>query len=160
MNLNKIFLLGRVASDPEMRTTNAGQPVCSFRMVTNRNYTDSAGTKQEKAEFHSIVLWRRLAEIAGQYLTKGSLVLIEGRIETRMWQDNTGTKKYRTEVIGERLQLGPKSANANRPTAGTASQHEEPIGAAVEEEKPATPEEIPIIEEDQSDEISVKDIPF
>ena len=115
MNLNKIFLLGRVATDPETRSTPAGQTVCSFRMVTNRIFTSANGQKQEKAEFHSVVLWRRLAEIASQYLKKGALVLIEGRIETRSWQDAAGTKKYRTEVIGERMQLGPKSASSQTP---------------------------------------------
>jgi single-strand DNA-binding protein len=148
MNLNKVILVGRVASDPESRTTPTGQNVCSFRMVTNRNFTDRAGQKQERAEFHSIVLWRRLAEIASQYLTKGSLVLIEGRIETHSWQDASGNKKYRTEIIGERLQLGPKSSTAK------------PV--ATDQENTASPsqEEIPIIEEEQSDEIDVKNIPF
>lgn len=148
MNLNKVILVGRVASDPESRTTPTGQNVCSFRMVTNRNFTDRAGQKQERAEFHSIVLWRRLAEIASQYLTKGSLVMIEGRIETHSWQDASGNKKYRTEIIGERLQLGPKSSTAKP--------------AATDQENTANPsqEEIPIIEEEQADEIDVKNIPF
>jgi len=141
MNLNKVIVLGRVASDPETRSTSGGQTVCSFRLVTNRIFT-SNGQKQEKAEFHSIVLWRRLAEIASQYLNKGALVLIEGRIETRSWQDATGTKKYRTEIIAERMQLGPKSASVSR-----------------EQSAPAQ-EEIPVIEEDQEGDIDVKDIPF
>ncbi|MDP2930443.1 MAG: single-stranded DNA-binding protein [bacterium] len=166
MNLNKAFLLGRVANDPETRTTSGGQQVCSFRMVTNRVYTDSAGQKQEKAEFHSIVLWRRLAEIASQYLKKGALVLIEGRIETRTWQDSSGVKKYRTEIVGERLQLGPKSAvkqgesgheeHEGREGSPAASQEEIP---SVQGEIPVSRDEIPIIE-DQEGEINVKDIPF
>jgi single-strand DNA-binding protein len=90
-------------------------------------------------------LWRRLAEIASQYLTKGALVMIEGRIETRSWQDASGTKKYRTEIVGQSLQLGPKSASG-----------------AQKEEKEETPaqEEIPIIEEKDESEVDVKDIPF
>ena len=100
MNLNKVILVGRLASDPEMRSTQAGQPVCNFRMATSRVWTNrDSGQKQEKTEFHNIVLWRRLAEIASQFLTKGSLVLIEGRIETRSWEDASGNKKYKTEVI-------------------------------------------------------------
>lgn len=146
MNLNKVILLGRVASDPETRTTTSGQTVCSFRMVTNRVFNSSNGQKQERAEFHGIVLWRRLAEIASQYLTKGSLVLIEGRVETRSWQDAAGVKKYRTEIVAEKMQLGPKSASAANPSAG-------------KEEQPAR-EEIPIIEEDQDGEIDVSQIPF
>jgi len=80
MNLNKVILVGRLATDPEMRSTPAGQPVCNFRLATNRVWTDrGSGQKQEKTEYHAIVLWRRLAEIASQFLTKGSLALIEGR---------------------------------------------------------------------------------
>ena len=121
-------------------------------MVTNRIYNDASGQKQEKAEFHSIVLWRRLAEIASRYLVKGALVLIEGRIETRTWQDAQGNKKYRTEIIGEKMQLGPRAAGA-APKAG--GQTEEP-----DEDRTAKPAgEIPIIEEEDS-EIDVKDIPF
>ena len=145
MNLNKVILIGRVATDPETRSTPSGQTVCSFRMVTNRVFSSANGQKQERAEFHSIVLWRRLAEIASQYLTKGALVMIEGRIETRSWQDASGTKKYRTEIIGQSLQLGPKSASG-----------------AQKQEKEETPaqEEIPIIEEKDEGEIDVKNIPF
>jgi len=140
MNLNKVFLLGRVATDPEMRTIPSGQPVCSFRLATNRIWTDPNGQKKERAEYHTIILWRRLAEIASQFLTKGSLVLIEGRIQTRTWQDPSGNQKSRTEIVAERMQLGPRAAGKVVPT---------------EKEMPA--EEIPIIEEE---EIDVKEIPF
>ena len=145
MNLNKIFLLGRVASDPEIRTTASGQPVCSFRMVTNRIFKNQAGQKQENPEFHSIVLWRRLAEIASQYFSKGALVFIEGRIQTRSWQDNQGNKKYRTEVVAERMQLGPRANPAVTKPENPGSE--------------SAAEEIPIIEE-KDDEIDVKEIPF
>jgi len=148
MNLNKAILLGRVASDPETRSTTTGQTVCSFRLVTNRIFT-SNGQKQERAEFHNIVLWRRLAEIASQYLTKGALVLIEGRVETRSWQDASGTKKYRTEIVAEKMQLGPKSAS----TSASASSPKN-------ESSPAVQEEIPIIEEEKEGEIDVSQIPF
>jgi single-strand DNA-binding protein len=142
MNLNKAFLIGRLVSDPEMRTTPSGQSVCSFRLATNRVWTDQKnGQKQEKTEYHNIVLWRRLAEIASQFLTKGSLALIEGRIQTRSWQDSTGNKRYRTEIVGERMQLGPRAAGK----------------IITAEEKGAPAEEIPVIEEE---EIDIKDIPF
>ncbi len=150
MNLNKVFLIGRVATDPEMRSTSGGQPVCNFRLATNRVWTNrDSGQKQEKTEYHSIVLWRRLAEIASQFLTKGSLVLIEGRVETRSWEDASGNRRFRTEIIGERLQLGPKAA-------GKVVPPEEKESA---ETKPSE-EEIPIIEEEGSEEIDIKDIPF
>lgn len=151
MNLNKVFLIGRLTADPEVRNTPSGQSVCSLRMVTNRVFKDQAGQKQEKAEFHTVVLWRRLAEIASQYLKKGSLVMIEGRLETRSWQDNQGQKRYRTEILAERMQLGPRSA-ASRP----GPSDEDDQGPAKPE---PSQEEIPIIEE-ESEEIDVKDIPF
>jgi single-strand DNA-binding protein len=148
MNLNKVFLIGRLVSDPEMRSTPQGQSVCSFRIATNRAWTNrETGQKQEKTEYHNIVLWRRLAEIASQYLTKGSLVFIEGRIETRSWQDASGNKRYRTEIIAERMQLGPRAAGKVIPAEGGPAGEEVPS------------EEIPIIEEDE-EEINIKDIPF
>lgn len=141
MNFNRVILIGRLATDPEMRSTPNGQPVCSFRLATNRVWTDrDSGQRQEKTEYHNIVLWRRLAEIASQFLTKGSLALIEGRVETRSWQDAAGNRRFRTEIIAERMQLGPKAA-----------------GKVIPPEAPS--EEIPIIEED-SEEIDIEDIPF
>ena len=154
MNLNKVFLIGRLVNDPETRSTPQGQSVCTFRIATNRVWTNrTTNQKQEKAEFHNIVLWRRLAEIASQYLNKGSLVLIEGRIETRSWQDSTGNKRFRTEVIAENMQLGPRAAGKIIPAEGEARRERSP-------EKQVSPEEIPIIEEDPEEEIDVKDIPF
>ncbi|MBI1971600.1 MAG: single-stranded DNA-binding protein, partial [Candidatus Wildermuthbacteria bacterium] len=97
MNLNKVFLIGRLTDNPELRTTTGGQPVCSLRVATNRAWKDQQGQQHEEAEYHSVVAWRRLAEIASQYLQKGALVYIEGRLQTRSWQDQQGVKKYRTE---------------------------------------------------------------
>lgn len=145
MNLNKVVLIGRVASDPETRSTPGGQQVCSFRLATNRIWTErTSGQKKEKAEYHNVVLWRRLAEIASQFLTKGSLILIEGRLETRSWQDSSGNRRFRTEIIGQNMQLGPKAAGK----------------AAPPPPKDTPQEEIPIIEEEPEGEIDVKDIPF
>ena len=141
MNLNKVFLVGRLTQDPQVRTTPSGQTVCSFGLATNRIGRDPKTNETKKStEYHNIVLWRRLAEIASQYLTKGSLVLIEGRLQTRSWQDRVGNQRSRTEIIGERIQLGPKAA-----------------GKVIPPEKEETAEEIPIIEEE---EIDVKQIPF
>ena len=149
MNLNKVFLVGNLTRDPEARSLPSGQQVTSFGLATNRFYTDKAGQKQKQAEFHNIVLFGRLAEIASQYLAKGSLVLIEGRIETRTWQDAQGNKKYRTEIIGEKIQLGPRAAGSSAPRPDQPEPQED--------RRPQ--EEIPIIEEEDS-EIDVKDIPF
>ncbi len=150
MNLNKVILVGRLTKDPETKTIPSGHMVCSFGLATNRTWTDrQTNQKQEKAEFHNIVLWRKLAEIASQYLRKGSLVLIEGRIQTRSWEDQSGNRKYRTEVIAENIQLAPKSLSP------------------IKENQPQNmQEDIPIIEEDkyqdkeQDKEIRVEDIPL
>ena len=143
MNLNKVILVGRLTADPETRTTPSGQSVCNIRLATNRIWTDKTGQKQEKAEYHTVILWRKLAEIASQFLAKGSLVLIEGRLQTRSWQDPSGVKRYRTEIVAQSLQLGPRAAGKVIPA----------------EEKEIPPEEIPIIEE-PDEEIDVSQIPF
>jgi single-strand DNA-binding protein len=115
MNLNKVTLIGRLTRDPESKALPSGQTLTTFGMATDRFYKDKAGQKQQQTEFHNIVSFGRLAEIASQYLTKGSLVLIEGRLQTRNWLDASGTKKYRTEIIAERLQLGPRQAGKAAP---------------------------------------------
>ncbi len=158
MNFNRAVIIGNVVADPETRTTPSGQQVCSLRVATNRMWTDRAGAKQQKTEFHSVVLWQRLAEIASQYLKKGNLVMIEGHLETRTWDDQSGNKHYRTEIIAENMQLGPKGF------VQAGDGQNQPAAHASTEPKPAdkTPalaeEEIPIIEENE--EIDVKDIPF
>jgi len=162
MNLNKVFLIGRLTQDPETRTTPSGQTVCSFGLATNRVWLNQeTRQKQEKTEFHNIVLWRRLAEIASQYLTKGSLVLIEGRIQTRSWQDQSGAKRYKTEIIAENIQLGPRSGQG-RTVPFSKTDRDQDLQAAPKTFPPAdvSPEEIPIIEEGKDEEIDVKDIPF
>ena len=146
MNFNKVILIGRLTRDPENRALPSGQSLTSFGMATDRFFTDKNGQKQQQVEFHNIVLFGKLADTAYQYLNKGSLVLIEGRLQTRTWQDSSGNKRMRTEIVAERLQLGPKSAGKITPAAppqeGTEGTKEE---------------EIPIIEEN---EIDIKDIPF
>ncbi|MBZ1345043.1 MAG: single-stranded DNA-binding protein [Candidatus Nealsonbacteria bacterium] len=187
MNLNKIFLIGRLTRDPQIKSLPSGQQVSTFGLATDRFFNDKSGQKQQKVEFHNIVLFGRLAEIASQYLTKGGLVFIEGRIQTRSWQDSSGNQRTRTEVVAERIQLGPRTAlkqmpekeivdedKSSSPPLATAQEVEEdkssspPLAKAqvVDEDKSSSPpfaaaqvkeEEIPIIEED---EIDVKDIPF
>lgn len=145
MNLNKVILVGRLTRDPESRALPSGSSVTTFGMATDRFFYDKAGQKQQQTEFHNIVIFGKLADIASQYLNKGSLVLIEGRLQTRTWKDNSGNQRSRTEIVAQSLQLGPKSANR-----GAAPQNQKPAEAAKEE--------IPIIEEDG--EIDVKNIPF
>jgi len=161
MNLNKAIIVGNLTADPEARTTPSGQQVCTIRVATNRVWTDQNGAKQQKTEFHTVVLWRRLAEIASQYLKKGNLVLIEGHLETRSWDDQSGNKRYRTEIIAESMQLGPKgygqSAQGQEGQEPVQKQEESEPAQQQQKAQPKE-EEIPIIEEDE--EIDVKNIPF
>ncbi len=144
MNLNKVILIGNLTANPELKNTPSGHPVCNFSIATNRIWNDKAsGQKQQKTEFHNIVAWRRLAEIASQFLTKGSSVLIEGRLETRSWDDQSGSKRYRTEIIAENLQLGPRM-NSNGGNFNAAPQA---TPQTTEKQKTVIEEEIPIIDE-------------
>jgi len=160
MNLNKVFVLGNVTRDPEQKKLPSGQTVASFSIATNRYYKQNEEKKQE-VEFHNIVLFGRLAEIASQYLKKGSLVLIEGRIKTRSWTDASENKHYKAEIIGESLQLGPRAGGAEFQSSSASEKTE-----LKDQEN-----EIPIIEEEPADkknpvtnkdnkEIDVNDIPF
>lgn len=166
MNLNKAFVLGNVTRDPELKAMPSGQQVASFGVATNRFYTDQSGQKKQDVEFHNIVCFGKLADIASRYLTKGSLVMIEGRIKTRNWQNAQGIKQYRTEIIAEVLQLGPRSSGN---TSGQYGRQESPVSGndsgkdipVIEENTPPTgfinTEETKLEEEK---EIDVRDIPF
>lgn len=171
MNLNKAFVLGNVTRDPEVRSLPSGQQVTSFSVATNRVYTDGSGQKKEEAEFHNIVCFGKLADIASRYLTKGSMVLIEGRIKTRNWQDQSGNKHYKTEIIAELLQLGPRGAGGKNSGFSKPYQNPEPEiqknnDIPVIEENYVQPAEDTqsssetIFQSDSSDEIDIKDIPF
>lgn len=155
MNLNKAFILGNLTRDPEVRNLPSGQPVANFGVATNRFWTSQDGQKQKEAEFHNIVTFRRLAEIASQYLKKGSLVLIEGRIRTRNWEDSSGNRRYRTEIIAERMQLGPKFGASQ-----SAPEPDENIKNTSEEEIPVIEEETPHAQKENEEEIDPKSIPF
>jgi len=141
MNLNKVFVLGNLTADPIVRALPSGQSVANFGLATNRIFYDRDRQKQQRTEFHNIVAFGRSAEIAQQYLRKGSMVLIEGRIQTRNWQDSSGNKRYRTEIITERLQLGPRTASfqTTSPEPSVPNQNQP--------QKETPQEEIPIIEE-------------
>src|SRR3989344_862560 len=145
MNLNKGFILGRLTADPQLRATPAGQSVASFALATNRVWTDKSGQKKEAAEFHNIVVWGRQAEIASKFLIKGALALVEGRLQTRSWEGKDGKQRKTTEIIADRIQLGPKPMGSNR----TANPN--PI-----QEAPAA--DLPII--DLNEEIKTEDIQF
>lgn len=103
--VNKVILIGRLGSDPELRYTPNGDAVANFRIATNRVWKDQKGNQQEKTDWHRIVAWRKLAEICGEYLKKGSHVYIEGRLETRSWEDKNGNKRSVTEIITNQMQM-------------------------------------------------------
>lgn len=145
MNLNKAMIIGNVTRDPEVRSTPAGQNVVSFGVATNRRWKDQSGEKKEQVEFHNVVAWRKLADIVGQYLKKGSKVYIEGRLQTRSWDDQSGTKRYRTEIVAENMimldRAGTVSEDGNSsPAAKSEGSQPEPSGGEPE--------------------INVEDIPF
>lgn len=103
--VNKVILIGRLGGDPELRYTPNGDAVANFRIATNRVWRDQEGNQQERTEWHRIVAWRKLAERCGEYLKKGSHVYIEGRLETRSWQDKNGNKRFVTEIIANQMQM-------------------------------------------------------
>jgi single-strand DNA-binding protein len=155
LSLNKAFIIGRLTRDPESRTTPNGQRVTSISVATNRTFKDKDGNKQEQVEFHNVVIWGRLAEIASQYLIKGQETMIEGRIQTRSWDGKDGAKKYRTEIVAESLQLGSKPG-------GKSGESFVPAASAAGQSNPAPVKEegknIPTNED--VEEIKIEDIPF
>lgn len=104
--INKVILIGNIGSDPEVKYTPSGAPVANFSLATSESWTDKAsGQKQERTEWHRLVLWRKLAEIAGQYLKKGSKIYVEGKLQTRSWDDQSGQKRYMTEIIVDVMEM-------------------------------------------------------
>ena len=157
MNVNKVFLVGRLTRDPEMRSTSGGQTVASLSISTNRFWKDKNGQRQDQTEFHNIVLWSRLAEIAGQYLIKGQEVYIEGRLQTRKYTAKDGTERRTTEIVAENMQLGQKSrgqSGQGYQTSGTPATPEK------KEKKEISEEDIPTINLDEEDEVKIEDVPF
>jgi single-strand DNA-binding protein len=104
-SLNKVMLIGNLGADPEIRYTPSGAAVANFNMATRAQWTTKEGEKQDRTEWHRIVAWRRLGEICGEYLHKGSLVYIEGRLQTRSWEDRDGNKRYTTEIVAQGMQM-------------------------------------------------------
>ena len=102
---NKVILVGRLGADPEMKYTNSGTGVCRFNIATSERWTDKGGQKQERTEWHRIVAWAKLGELCNEYLKKGRQAYIEGRLQTRSWEDKEGNKKYTTEVIANTVQF-------------------------------------------------------
>jgi len=160
MSLNRAQIIGNLTRDPEIKQIPGGSTVASFSVATNFVWTDSSGQKQEKVEYHNIVAWRKLADICGQYLKKGSKVFIEGRIQTRDWEGEDGIKRYRTEIVADNMimlsgkgePMGAMGAGAG--AAGMQSAH----GGLRNNSEPVvdTSNMAPIRE----DEVAIDDLPF
>jgi single-strand DNA-binding protein len=138
-SLNKVMLIGNLGKDPEVRYTPAGVAVASFNLATSERFKNKSGEWEERTEWHRVTLWSKLAEIAGEYLAKGKTVYIEGRLQTRKWQDNSGNERYTTEIVGEKMQmLSPKGES--RRGGDTTS---EPVNSGGYEEPPFQDDDIP-----------------
>lgn len=141
------MIIGNVTRDPELRNTPSGQPVASFSVATNFSWVDQSGQKQDKAEFHNIVAWRKLAEICSQYLKKGSKVYVEGRLQTSEWAGQDGNKRYRTEIILENMIMLDSKGQGGSSYNNQSNKNED----------------VPVIQQDEADddeEIKVENIPF
>ncbi len=146
MYLNKAMIYGNLTRDPEVRALPSGIQVCSFSLATNRVYKDRDGKKQESVDYHNIALFGKQAEIAAQYLKKGSGVYIEGRLQTRSW-DKDGVKQYRTEIIADRMQFGPKGTGGGSTAPSDGGQKAPPKEAGSDSmeypEEEINPDDIP-----------------
>lgn len=181
MNLNKVLIIGRLAADPESKTTPSGQQVTNIRVATSRVWNDQAGMKQEQTDFHSVTVWGKQAENCAKFLLKGQLVSVEGRLQNRSWQAQDGTKRYATDIIADSVQFGPKASGAGAPAgsgnftqqATTASFNSSSAKKSAPAKQPKEEDDIPIINEDfpvsnpmisdsnvNEVEIDLKDIPF
>lgn len=145
MNLNKVFVCGRVTKDIELKSTPGGQSVCNFSLATNRTWSDKDGKKNEDVTFHDCVAWGRTAEVIKQFSGKGCELLVEGRLQTRSWDDKTsGAKRYKTEIIAEHIQLGakPRGAEDTRPPLGGKSKPEDET-PTINIDEEVNPEDLP-----------------
>ena len=163
MYLNKVFILGNLTRDPEKRALPSGAAVTSFSLATTRIYKNRDGVKQEDTQYHNVVAFGPQAETIAQYMKKGSSILVEGRLQTRSWDAADGSKKYRTEIIVDAFQFGPKRDPST--SSGQGSSYEassDGASAGLTNAKSAPAKEMPELETIQypTEEINVDDIPF
>lgn len=155
MYLNKVLLYGNLTKDPEMKALPSGIAVANLSLATNRTWKDKEGRKQEAVEYHNVVVFGKQAELIGQYMKKGNPLYIDGRIQTRSWDDKDGVKKYRTEIIVENFQFGPKAMGTGGASSGS-STFSKPASSSTSAPSKNDGAEIEYPEE----EINVEDIPF
>lgn len=153
MSVNRVILVGRLGKDPETRYTSSGQAVCNFSLATDETYKDRAGERQKRTEWHRIVVWAKQAEIAQQYLHKGSLIYVEGRIQTRQWDDREGQKRTSVEIVANRFQMLGSRSDAAAAGAGAGISAASADADAAQAPPPAA-------DEAPTPEVSDEDIPF
>lgn len=149
-SVNKVILIGRVGRDPEIRYTSGGSPVATFSIATDESFKSRNGEQQQHTEWHRVVAWNKLAEICGEYLTKGKQVYIEGSIRSRQWEDRSGNKRTSYEIIARAMQMLGSRADAERAASGAGRSASQPS----EEQPDYNPEPSP------EGEITDDDIPF
>ena len=160
MYLNKAIIIGNLTRDPELKALPTGMQVASLSLATNRVWKDKAGAKQEASDFHNVVVFGRQAETSAQYLKKGQQVMIEGRIQTRSWDDKTtGEKKYRTEIVAESVQFGPKAGGFTGGAGASSTSSPASSGAAKSAGASAKKDAVDTIDYPTED-INPEDIPF
>ena len=157
-NLNKVTLIGRLGQDPEIRYTQSGSAVANTTIATNDYWTDKQGEKQERTEWHSLVMWGRLADLAQSYLKKGSQVYVEGRLQTRDWEDQQGQKHYKTEVVVTTMQFLDSRISESEPSQVVASPAYTDSTASSPESSTITESNAP--DSKQEDDYIKDDIPF
>jgi single-strand DNA-binding protein len=140
-SVNKVILIGNLGRDPELRYTQSGQAVTNFTIATSERFTDRSGDQQERTEWHRIVVWGKTAENCAQYLAKGRSVYVEGRLQTREWEDKEGNKRQTTEISAQRVQFlgGPRSGGSGGGSGGSAPAG----GGPAQDPEPGGGEEIP-----------------
>ncbi len=157
MSLNRVQLIGNVTKDPEVRQIPGGTTVATFSIATNFSWKDASGQRQDKAEFHNLVAWRKLGEICAQYVRKGSKVFAEGRIQSREWDGQDGVKRYRTEIVLDNMIMLDKKTGA--PT-GESSYNEAPREHSAVKNADNAPAGAGQQAPDLEEEISIEDLPF
>jgi len=155
MSLNRVQIIGNLTKDPELKQIPGGQMVATFSVATNLTWTDKAGQKQQKVEYHNIVVWAKLAEICAQYLKKGSKAFFEGRLQTRDWEGEDGIKRYRTEIVVENMIMLDRKGDAMGEGAGYDRQ-----AGGLNNEMPANNSSAPAVAASAADDITIDDLPF
>ena len=153
LQLNDVRIVGRLTRDPELRHTAGGQSVCSIRLAVSSRGRDEGGNWSDRANYFDVTVFGRQAETVAQYIKKGGMLMVEGRIQTRSWDDKDGKKQYRTEIVADRVQFGPKAG------ATTGSANFQGSGDAQDMRAPQAPKDVDVIEY-PDDDINAEDIPF